>query len=81
MRSVYDDPNLAQYYWPKPDYENLHRFDVGARWTVGEERVSAISSVGVSTNFQSFQALVRKIDWRVMLWGMCLCTIRWMPSG
>ncbi|KAL9709853.1 hypothetical protein Ac2012v2_006908 [Leucoagaricus gongylophorus] len=51
-RSVYDDPNLAQYYWPKEDYENLHRFDVTARWTIREER-----------------ALVRKIDWRVMLWA------------
>jgi len=39
-RSVYDDPNLAQYYWPKEDYENLHRFDVTARWTIREERVS-----------------------------------------
>ena len=39
-RSVYDDPNLAQYYWPKEDYENLHRFDVTARWTIREERVN-----------------------------------------
>ncbi|KAF9450203.1 allantoate permease [Macrolepiota fuliginosa MF-IS2] len=51
-RSVYDDPKLAQYYWPKPEYENLHRFDPNARWTFREER-----------------ALVRKIDWRVMLWA------------
>lgn len=50
-RSVYDDPKLAKYYWPKPEYENLHRFDVNARWTHREEK-----------------ALVRKIDWRVMLW-------------
>jgi len=40
-RSVYDDPNLAQYYWPKENYENLHRFDVTARWTIREERVSS----------------------------------------
>jgi hypothetical protein len=39
-RSVYDDPNLASHYWPKPEYENIHRFDVKARWTVREERVS-----------------------------------------
>ncbi|KAF9444378.1 allantoate permease [Macrolepiota fuliginosa MF-IS2] len=51
-RSVYDDSKLAKYYWPKADYENLHRFDVNARWTHREER-----------------ALVRKIDWRVMLWA------------
>ncbi|KAJ3505200.1 hypothetical protein NLJ89_g7542 [Agrocybe chaxingu] len=51
-RSVYDDPNLAPHYWPKPEYENIHRFDVKARWTVREER-----------------ALVRTIDWKVMLWA------------
>ncbi|TDL21999.1 allantoate permease [Rickenella mellea] len=50
--SVYDDPVLAKHYWPKDTYENLHRFDPGARWTFREER-----------------ALVRKIDWRVMLWA------------
>ncbi|KAF4616389.1 hypothetical protein D9613_008670 [Agrocybe pediades] len=51
-RSVYDDPHLAPHYWPKPDYENIHRFDVNARWTVREER-----------------ELLRKIDWKVMLWA------------
>ncbi|KAF7348512.1 hypothetical protein MVEN_01368700 [Mycena venus] len=51
-RSVYDDPDLAAHYWPKKDYENLHRFDPKARWTYREE-----------------QALIRKIDWKVMLWA------------
>ncbi|KII91276.1 hypothetical protein PLICRDRAFT_89604 [Plicaturopsis crispa FD-325 SS-3] len=51
-RSVYDDPALAPHYWPKKEYENLHRFDPDARWTYREEK-----------------ALVRKIDWRVMLWA------------
>ncbi|KAG2057862.1 allantoate permease [Suillus hirtellus] len=37
-RSVFDDPGLAQYYWPNEDYENLHRFDPTARWTYREER-------------------------------------------
>ncbi|KAG1812652.1 allantoate permease [Suillus variegatus] len=37
-RSVFDDPGLAQYYWPNKDYENLHRFDPTARWTYREER-------------------------------------------
>ncbi|KAF9480960.1 allantoate permease [Pholiota conissans] len=37
-RSVYDDPNLAPHYWPKPEYENIHRFDTKARWTFREER-------------------------------------------
>ncbi|KAF8906727.1 allantoate permease [Gymnopilus junonius] len=51
-RSVFDDPQLAAHYWPKPEYENIHRFDPKLRWTVREER-----------------NLVRKIDWKVMLWA------------
>ncbi|KAH6909475.1 allantoate permease [Coprinopsis sp. MPI-PUGE-AT-0042] len=51
-RSVFDDPVLAPHYWPKPDYENIHRFDPAARWTNREEK-----------------ALVRQIDWKVMLWA------------
>ena len=39
-KSVYDDPELASHYWPKPDYENIHRFDVKARWTAREEQVN-----------------------------------------
>ncbi|KAJ3995919.1 allantoate permease [Lentinula boryana] len=37
-RSVYDNPDMAQLYWPKQDYENLHRFDPTSRWTYKEER-------------------------------------------
>ncbi|KAG6914928.1 hypothetical protein DXG01_014392 [Tephrocybe rancida] len=51
-RSVYDDAVLAKHYWPKPEYENIHRFDPTARWTFREEK-----------------DLLRKIDWRVMLWA------------
>lgn len=29
-RSVFDDPCLATHYWPKQDYENIHRFDSSA---------------------------------------------------
>lgn len=42
-RSVFDDAVLARYYWPKEDYEGFGRFDVKARWTVGEEKVCLIS--------------------------------------
>ena len=37
VRSVFDDPVLAPYYAPKPEYENAHHFDVNERWTVREE--------------------------------------------
>ncbi|KAG1859532.1 allantoate permease [Suillus subalutaceus] len=37
-RSVFDDRDLAPHYWPKKEYENLHRFDPTARWTYREEK-------------------------------------------
>ena len=39
-RSVFDDPQFAPFYWPKQDYENIHRFDPTARWTYREEKVN-----------------------------------------
>lgn len=72
-RSVYDDPHLGAHYWPKPEYENIHRFDVKARWTAREERVSSLQYTSAlwSDSKEKFllQNLVRKIDWKVMLWA------------
>jgi hypothetical protein len=44
-RSVYDNPELASLYWPKKDYENIHRFDPAARWTYREEKVFDLAAL------------------------------------
>jgi hypothetical protein len=37
-RSVFDDPEMARRYAPRPDWENIHRFNPSERWTVNEEQ-------------------------------------------
>jgi len=36
--SVFDDPDLRKFYWPRKNYENIHRFFPDFKWTVGEEK-------------------------------------------
>lgn len=36
--SIFDDPDLRKFYWPRHNYENIHRFFPDFKWTVGEER-------------------------------------------
>jgi hypothetical protein len=37
--SVFDDPIILELYRPPQSYENTHRFNPSARWTLREERV------------------------------------------
>jgi hypothetical protein len=36
--SPFDDPEFRKFYWPRTDYEGLHRFVPDFKWTVGEEK-------------------------------------------
>ncbi|KAF8855054.1 MFS general substrate transporter [Acephala macrosclerotiorum] len=37
-RSVFDDPEKAQFYLPRADHEDFKRFDISERWTHREEQ-------------------------------------------
>jgi hypothetical protein len=43
--SIFDDPDLRKFYWPRHNYENIHRFFPDFKWTVGEERRYQSSSI------------------------------------
>src|ERR1700737_4578053 len=36
--SVFDDPSLRKFYWPRKNYEGIHRFFPDFKWTVAEEK-------------------------------------------
>jgi len=36
--SPFDDPEFRKHYWPRSNYEGLHRFFPDFKWTVGEEK-------------------------------------------
>src|SRR5271170_5490338 len=36
--SVFDDAALAKMYWPRKDYEGVHRFFSDFKWTIREEK-------------------------------------------
>lgn len=36
--SVFDDPTTRKFYWPRKNYENIHRFFPDFKWTVAEEK-------------------------------------------
>jgi hypothetical protein len=36
--SIFDDSQFAKLYWPRKDYEGLHRFFPDFKWTVAEEK-------------------------------------------
>jgi hypothetical protein len=73
--SVFDDPCTLEAYRPPPKYENSHRFNHLARWTWREEKVCGdiqISAVVMLLISGYNKALVRKIDFRIMIWAIIM---------
>ncbi|KAG9075884.1 hypothetical protein FRC06_009841, partial [Ceratobasidium sp. 370] len=67
--SVFDDPKTLEIYRPPAVYENAHRFDPDARWTWREEKVIINQLEFISRHLPVVKALIRRIDWRIMLWA------------
>lgn len=67
--SVFDSPLTCEVYRPPSQYENAHRFDPNARWSWREEKVPCLCMqwFDLMNTFRRMQALVRKVDWRVMV--------------
>jgi hypothetical protein len=63
--SPFDDPEVRKFYWPRSDYEGLHRFFPDFKWTIGEEK--RLFHLNVSLTI----SLIRKMDWKVTTW-VCL---------
>jgi hypothetical protein len=61
--SVFDDPDLRKFYWPRHNYENIHRFFPDFKWTVGEEKRFVLEGFQL-IGFR----LIRKIDLRITAW-------------
>jgi hypothetical protein len=70
--SVFDDPATLEVYRPPPEYENTHRFDPLARWTWREEKVRCHTSRYAEFAHALGQAVVRKVDKRVMIWAFIM---------
>ena len=74
--SVFDNPVTLEVYRPPPVYENVHRFDPLARWTWREEKVSIPVITGSLHQAPyllfSIQSVIRKIDFRIMIWAFIM---------
>lgn len=45
--SVFDDAEKAKMYWPRKDYEGLHRFFPDFKWTISEEKKYSPHFIGL----------------------------------
>jgi hypothetical protein len=62
--SVFDDDKLAPLYQPGPEYENVHRFDPGERWTWREE-IPLIRKI--DWRVTAWAAIGKSVDWSPLL--------------